>query len=588
MSKNQNSTIKQDKQGTSPCGRAADSDQLIKWAKRYFKRGLSVTLCQPGTSEPIQALDTTGGTITSISQFKRLARSCPDANLAIVTGDDVNTMAIKVDSECFASLELYEVLEERLGKLPETMQQLENDGQQLRLFRSRDPKCMSWEDRLGPGIRCYGAGSFFLVAPSIVGGKAAKWEQKCEPVDLPDKWSALFRAAAEFPSAEEVSDGTEIVGRARIPSLYALAFRLKLGDVSPEEALLQVAAVNHNQCKPSVAGDHLLRVLRRVFNSNFTRVQLPSVSRLPTRPVPKTITLAEIGQMKFKPLVWALKRLLPTGVALLAGPPKLGKSLLTLQAALAVASGARLWKKREPEKSGRVLYIAYEENLRRLRSRSTRLLKGAPIPGNLSVNLAWNRMDRGGIEDIENWLRVHPNTRLVVVDTLAKFRPEKSDKRSVYDFDYAVSSALVKIAERHNVAIVLVHHTAKGSRTNILESINGTNGLPAGADTVLVLSKGKGVGEAELYLTGRDVREKTLSLKRTFNHGWLSLGNSEDHNRSAARRLILEVLRTHGPLKPGQIAEKLNKKAGSIRGLLLKMVAKGEVTCGKEGLYSAV
>ena len=65
---------------------------------------------------------------------------------------------------------------------------------------------------------------------------------------------------------------------------------------------------------------------------------------------------------------WAISNLVPEGASILAGRPKIGKSWLTLNLALAVASGGVALGK-IPVEAGQVLYLALEDGQRRLQKR---------------------------------------------------------------------------------------------------------------------------------------------------------------------------------------------------------------------------
>ena len=88
--------------------------------------------------------------------------------------------------------------------------------------------------------------------------------------------------------------------------------------------------------------------------------------------LPKTVTHAELMRMDFPPPKWGIDGLCPQGVVLMASKPKIGKSWLALQMCQARASGGKLWKGRDPEMQGEALYLALEDNQRRLHKRSRR------------------------------------------------------------------------------------------------------------------------------------------------------------------------------------------------------------------------
>jgi predicted ATP-dependent serine protease len=155
-----------------------------------------------------------------------------------------------------------------------------------------------------------------------------------------------------------------------------------------------------------------------------------------------------------------------------------------------------------------VLYLALEDNERRLQSRITKIL-GANLgewPKRFEYATQWPRGDDGGLEHICKWIAAAENPRLVVVDVLAMFRSPRNDRQSLYENDYQSVQALQKIASETDVAIVIVHHLRKsGAEVDPFEKVSGTLGLSGGADTVLVLDRdGNG---ATLYGRGRDIEE---------------------------------------------------------------------------------
>ena len=90
-----------------------------------------------------------------------------------------------------------------------------------------------------------------------------------------------------------------------------------------------------------------------------------------------------------------------------------------------------------------------------------------------------------------------------------------------YASDYDDINALKQIADRHHLAILLVHHLRKTGDADPLNMISGTSGIAGGADTNFVLQK---ISEleipAKLICTGRISRGGNCSWSSTEQFLW--------------------------------------------------------------------
>jgi len=164
------------------------------------------------------------------------------------------------------------------------------------------------------------------------------------------------------------------------------------------------------------------------------------------------------------------------------------------------------------------------------------------------------------VERLERWLTDHPETRLVIIDTLEKVRPHTASlDRSMYTADYLIGDRLTPLSKQHAVAILVVHHTRKATADDPVELVSGTLGLTGGVDGVMVLRRQRGQADAFLYVTGKDIEdEKDYALNwdaRTTT--WAIKGDARDYAGSDERLEIVELLRQHGPLSSKEITERL-------------------------------
>jgi hypothetical protein len=312
----------------------------------------------------------------------------------------------------------------------------------------------------------------------------------------------------------------------------------------------------------------------------------------------------DLLSQKFEPIRWAIQDMVPEGVSLLVGPPKVGKSWLTLQFAIAVSNGSPVWNGRGSEASGDVLMLALEDNDRRLQSRIKKLRGSAaelhivkhsvvsvtaPDVSRLHFATEWPRMDKGGLELLDEWLVAHPQARLAIIDTLGRFRPPDNGRGNAYATDYAIGAVLKPIADRHNVALMLVHHTRKMAATDVLDTVSGTQGLTGSVDALLLLRRERGQMDAALYVTGRDIeREEDYALQfHSTSCTWSALGTVREAMLTRERKDILDFIVKNGPSKPKDIAEGLGKNGPAVRRLLQKLFADGELIL-EDGRYSLI
>ena len=262
--------------------------------------------------------------------------------------------------------------------------------------------------------------------------------------------------------------------------------------------------------------------------------------------------------MRHAPTRWAVPEILPEGVCILAGKPKVGKSWLALDLALAVGAGGLALGK-IPVEPGPVLFLGLEDTARRLTKRLRILCPEAP-PSCVEIMTECPRLGAGGEILLREWLEVHPAARLVVIDTLARFRPAASAADTLYTGDYAVGRYLGSLCADHQAAILLVHHTRKMSSDDPVDMLSGTLGLAGGVDGFMVLQRVPVGNAATLYVAGRDIEEAgehSIAWDRDRAR-WRLTGEDPRLTRLAPeQRRVVDALRD-GAKSIRELAEALN------------------------------
>jgi hypothetical protein len=306
------------------------------------------------------------------------------------------------------------------------------------------------------------------------------------------------------------------------------------------------------------------------------------------------VSAKDLCTRRFKKLHYVVPGLFTEGVTLLASRPKLGKSWLLLQITTAVATGTITLAPPpdgESPPKGRALYLALEDNERRLQRRMTKFYGSQPEtwPAHWEVVTEWRRLDQGGLDDLREWCRSAPNPTVIGIDTLKRVRAPKGARQTDYDADYETCQGLLELAaEFAGLAILVTTHDRKMEAEDPSDTVNGTLALTGGVDAIAVMKRK--AGAVTLYIEGRDLEdrvEKAISFdKETWRRS--IMGNAAGVRRSGERHRVLVAL-TDAP--DGMSVIEITTAASMVsRGatdkLLFNMVRDGEVARVKRGIYA--
>ncbi|MCJ2099365.1 AAA family ATPase [Methylobacterium sp. E-046] len=325
-----------------------------------------------------------------------------------------------------------------------------------------------------------------------------------------------------------------------------------------------------------------------------TAYTIERLAPLPVKvPPPRfgSATAAELMDEVLPPIRYIVPGIFAEGLTLFGGKPKLGKSWFLLGTAIAVAMGGYALGTIEVEQ-GDVLYLALEDNKRRLQKRLGQLLPTTAcnipvrLPERLHYDLNCRRLDDGGLDDIRAWIESRPDPRLVIVDVLNKVRPAMKGNEGIYDYDVRSLEGLQGLAAEFGIAIVVIHHTRKAEAEDPFDCLSGSTGLTGTADTTLVLARDS--QGTTLYGRGRDIEEieSALTFDRTSG-AWTMLGAAADVRRSDERNLILDALRQSSePMSPKDImlAAGLESR-NALDVTLYRMMKAGEIEKAGRGSY---
>lgn len=225
----------------------------------------------------------------------------------------------------------------------------------------------------------------------------------------------------------------------------------------------------------------------------------------------KTVTMQELYQDIYSKKPPVIEGLLYQGTYLFVDSPKIGKSFFMAQLAYHVSTGTPLWD--YPVKKGTVLYLALEDDYRRLQERMYRMF-GTDSTENLYFSVSSKPLGNGLTDQLSGFIREHPDTTLVIIDTLQKIREVDSDSYS-YAKDYEIINQLKQFSDSWGICLLLVHHTRKQKSSDNFDMISGTNGLLGCADGAFMLYKeNRTSNKATLEISGRDQQDQKIHLIR--------------------------------------------------------------------------
>ena len=248
----------------------------------------------------------------------------------------------------------------------------------------------------------------------------------------------------------------------------------------------------------------------------------------------QTIDADTLQSTAYEPVSFVVDDLLPQGLHLLAGAPKIGKSWLALWLCLCAAQGKPLWT--FATRPCEVLYLCLEDSFQRIQSRLFDLTEDAPASVHFTTNS--DTLGKGLEEQLRAFLSEHPDTVLVIIDTLQMIRGTGYD--NTYANDYRDLSVLKHIADTHGIAILLIHHLRKELADDVFSRISGTTAISGAVDSSFTLVEDKrGSGKATLSCIGRDIEYRELTLERNAENVWELVSDSRTQPELLGDRIVI-------------------------------------------------
>ncbi len=282
----------------------------------------------------------------------------------------------------------------------------------------------------------------------------------------------------------------------------------------------------------------------------------PELGRISRTRAHEIETLSRVMQKPYPEPRWTVHGLLSEGLNILAGAPKQGKSMLSLNLALTVAAGGRALGDR-PVTQGDVLYLSLEDRMRRVKDRAAKMLDGLEggvredATSRLLVVTSWDRLDSGGLKQLELWIKSRTSPGLIIIDVWNRFCPRARGNVNAYSQDAEAMAHLKALADHHGVTVLVIHHTRKlppGAEIgDFISEVSGSLGLAGTADGIMALIRTRGESQASLHYTGRDLGDGELVVEFAKESlTWRCLGTAKEYQAGPLQRKILDHLKKCG------------------------------------------
>lgn len=280
-------------------------------------------------------------------------------------------------------------------------------------------------------------------------------------------------------------------------------------------------------------------------------------------------------------------------VGLVGGEPKVCKSFLALDLAVAVASGTPCLRRFAIPKRGRVLLFAAEDSLPVVRQRLEGISHVAGVPfAQLDVHVITAPTvrldDPDHVQRLANTVEgLHP--RLLVLDPFVRLhRRDENVSAEVAP----LLDRLRQMQRQYAVAVLVVHHAKKGSgKTRAGQALRGSSEFHAWADSLLYLRRhdDRLTLSAE-HRAGPGIEGIALRLRTDDEHLALQIVEGPSVTESPSPLPVPERIRrvlaaASAPVSLGELREACHLRKATLCEALGELTARAEVLRTEAGRY---
>jgi len=530
---------------------------LVEAALSYAARGLHVFPCawiedgacscrDPECESPGKHPLTPHGLLDATADpeaVKDFWTKFPKANIAIATGEKSGIVAVDVDDVDLAMPEL--------SKYDFKSNPIQQTGKGWHIIFSYPGVYVKTCNKFLPGMDSRADGGYIMAAPSShISGNFYQWKRELNG-SCPPQPAALLTAIngpsnngngqkPRFDSSivwEGIPDGQ------RDETLFKYACKMRHNDTPRDlaERLIVEAAA---RCKPPFPEREALRKVEQAYRYDAGKTEEKKPGHHFTLVTARDVMMTEDTEQS-----WIWDGILPAGgMSLLVAKPKVGKTTLAFNLAVAVSRGADFLGRKTTQ--GPVVYLALEEKKGEIKKK----LAAAGIDDE-SIRFHFGSAPINAMAEVEP-LIAETGAKLLIIDVLQKF----CRLRDLNDYAIVTNALepLMAAARKQGCHILLTHHAGKADRPDG-DDILGSTGLLGGVDTSIHIKKRD---KRRTFFTiqryGDDTEETVIELK---DDGSLeAMGSRQEVEIEEAKPLVLDALKDGGePLTINDIWNRVEK-----------------------------
>ena len=492
---------------------------------------------------------------TDASLVKRWWTQFPDANIGLRTG--VTCWALDIDPRHGGDTTLAG-WEQAHGRLPDTPVSLTGGGGVHYMFRPPAQGRIPTRTHVAEGVDTRGDGGYIVVPPSQhVSGRAYAWDSAYDIEDTllaqAPAWLLTLCQESEYTPMPEA--GTPLGDGQRNSTLSRMAFAMRKANMSLDAIYVAVANENTTRCIPPLDEDELRKIVEGKRHIGPDPVLRPSRPEPGSRngqgkeQVPKAwpaLTAAtDILAARHPMPQWIVPGLIPEGLTIIGGLPKVAKSYMAYDIALACA-GHGLGLGHFGVSRGRAAYLAIEDDASDSQQRLLELRPGiVSAPDLLFLHGEAVPSISEGLVEFLRLTVTELGLSLVVVDPLSYvYDPQNNKYQDSFREAKEMLLPLRQLARELHFALVFVDHRRKQGKDDhdVFQTLYGSVAKYAVADTLIMAVRRE--NEVILHCRGRKIKDQAISCTFTYADGkalWSVEGAQEEYASNTLRGKIRDA-----------------------------------------------